>query len=383
MTPRTGIKPTRLEKLGLILFGLLSVCVAAEVALRVAGYQPPEILTPAIGRTYRIQPNGEFVYRGYLEGMFSDFATPVKLNSLGFHDVEHRHERATPQTFRLMAIGDSFVAALSCPLETTFFRRLEAKLKKEDPLSRGDYEVIACGQGNQAQEKEAKYVATLAPVFKPDAVLLLFFVGNDFLENSPTTFKNAARFAAVHRRIVAPRKIAFFRNAFRLPRSRLNGLLAETLTSLYARHLYWFTDAVQRSDLIAPDLGAYRVPLDSDWQQAYAQTGELLARLKGECAAAGAPLLVAGLSGPQTLAADPSPPNASDGRPGFDPTQPTRWLADWCRANDVPFVLLDPALRAAGTGRVFWRHDGHLNPYGNAVIVDPIYDLIVSHMRTR
>ena len=63
--------------------------------------------------------------------------------------------------------------------------------------------------------------------------------------------------------------------------------------------------------------------------------------------------------------------------------QPARWLASWCKTNDVPFVPLEPALHAAGQRKVFWRHDGHLNPYGNEVIVDPIYDLVVSQSRKK
>ncbi len=78
-----------------------------EVGLRVVGYRPPDLLTAEARKTYRIAPHGDFVYRGYLEGMFSDFANPVKLNSLAFHDVEHAHARATPDTYRLIALVGS------------------------------------------------------------------------------------------------------------------------------------------------------------------------------------------------------------------------------------------------------------------------------------
>ena len=247
-------------KLALLLFSLVVVCGIAEIGLRLIGYRPPEVLTAGIRRTYRVEPNGEFVYRGYLDGMFSDFATPVKLNGRAFHDVEHKPERANPNAFRLMVIGDSYVAALSCPLETTFFRRLEAKLKKENPLGRGDYEVIACGRGNQAQEKEMHYVAQLAPVYAPDAILLLFFCGNDVMENWPPTFKDAGRFAEMYKKVVAPAKLAFFNKVFAFRHSRLNGLVGEALTTFYANHLHWFTGDLKKEDLISPELGVYRVP---------------------------------------------------------------------------------------------------------------------------
>lgn len=174
MTPAPPSR-SRLARLALFLFSLLGTLAFIEVGLRIVGYRPPEILTADARKTYKIVPNGEFVYRGYLEGMFSDFATPVKLNSLAFHDVEHAPERGTPDTYRLMVVGDSYVAALSCPLETTFYRRLEAKFRAEKPAGRGGYEVLAFGQGNQAQEKELGYIEHFAPIYRPDAILLLFF----------------------------------------------------------------------------------------------------------------------------------------------------------------------------------------------------------------
>jgi hypothetical protein len=365
-------------RLGLLVFGLIVVALLGEIGLRVIGYRPPEVLTTDIRNTYRIEPNGEFVYRGYLEGMFSDFSTPVKLNSLGFHDVEHRPERAATNTFRVMVVGDSYVAALSCPLETTFHRRLEARLNQEDPLGRGSYEVIAFGQGNQGQEKEIRYVTEYGPIYRPDRVLLLFFCGNDIMENSTDTFEAAARFARRYKTEVAPQKLAFFDRVFFFRRSRLNGLVAEAATTYYAGHLYRFVEGLTEADLVSPELGVYRFPPSPEWQRAYERTGLLLTHLVAECSALGAPLLVAGLSGPQAIG-DLGQEHLNKGGEGLDPLQPARWLADWCEAHDVPYVALEPALAAAGRRNVFWRHDGHLNPRGNEAIVDPIYRLVTGH----
>jgi len=364
---------------GLVLFSFLFVFLLGEVGLRIIGYRPPEILTPDIRKTYNLNPNGEFIYRGYIEGMFSDFATPVKMNSQGFHDVEHQAERSNRNTFRLMVIGDSYVAALSCPLEMTFFRQIEAKLKQENPLGRDDYEVIACGKGNQAQEKETKYVTGLAPVYKPDMILLLFFTGNDIMENWPETFKDAGRFATVYKTIIAPKKITFFNHIFVFRHSRFNGFVAELLTSFYANHLYWFTQELKKEEIVSPELGVYRVPLTPVWQRAYQRSAELLSQLKIECARNGAPLLIAGLSGPQAIGDLGQQQLMSGGDSDIDPMQPARWLADWCKDNDVPFLPLEPALSSAGKRNVYWRHDGHLNPYGNQIISDPIYKFVVDH----
>ena len=372
-------KPSWKAKFGLLLFGLALAALAGELALRLVGYHPPAILTAGIKAAYRIEPNGEFTYRGYLTGMFSDFATRVKLNSRAFHDVEHPDQRAVPDTFRLLVIGDSYVADLSCPLETTFYRLLEARLQHANPLSRPGYEVIACGQGNQGEEKELRYITELGPVYQPNATLLLFFCGNDIMENWPETFLKAGRFGRLYQTRIAPRKVAFYRRLFVCPHSRLNGLFAEAVTTFYADHLDWFEPELKPGDLVSPELGVYHVPLDPVWQAAYARTAELLAQMKTECDKIHAPLLVAGLSGPQAIG-DVAEQEMMSGNPaGLDPKQPATWLETWCRSNAVPYLSLDPALADAGWRKVFWRHDGHLNRYGNEVIVNPLYDFVVAH----
>jgi hypothetical protein len=370
-------------KLGLLLFSFLLVCFLGELGLRIIGYHPPDILTAAVRETYNLNPNGEFIYRGYIEGMFSDFANPVKMNSKNFHDVEHQIERPNKNTFRLMVIGDSYVAALSCPLERTFFRRLEVKLKKENPLGRDDYEVIACGQGNQAQEKETKYVTDFAPIYKPDMVLLLFFGGNDIMENLPETFREAQHFAAAYKTDIAPKKIRFFNHVFIFRQSRFNGFIAELLTSFYAEHLYWFTPELKKDKIASPELGVYHLPLAPVWQKAYQRTAELLLQLKIECAKNGAPLLIAGLSGPQAIGDLNYQQMMASSATTLDPMQPSHWLATWCKENNVPYIGLEPVLSSAGKKKVFWRHDGHLNPYGNEVIVDPIYRLVTEQISKR
>lgn len=368
-------------RLGLLAIGFVLALAAAEAGLRLVGYKPPQVLTPADRKQYRIEPGAAFVYRGYLDGMFSDFATPVKLNSLGFHDVEHPAQRATTNTFRLMVVGDSYVAALSCPLETAFFRRLEQRLNEEDPFGCGAYEVLAFGQGNQGQERETAYVKRWGPEFRPDAVLLLFFCGNDFMENSAETFSEAGRFATTYKKTVAPRKLAFFDKVYVCRWSRLNGLVAAGATTWYARHLHWFTDSLKEEQLVSPELGVYRVPLAPEWQRAYERTAGLLSGLKAEVAKLGVPLLVAGLSGPQAIGDLGLSRMMSGGGEGLDAMQPARWLASWCATNGVPHAGLEASLAAAGKRNVFWPHDGHLNPRGNEAVSGPIYDLVVRHAR--
>ena len=158
---------------------------------------------------YRIEPNATFTYYGYLPGEVEDFADPVRLNALGFHDRDYAPERPTPSTYRIMVLGDSYVAAWEVPLEQTFHKRLEARLEKADPLGRGSYQVIAFGQGRSAQEREIEWMRQYAPIYRPDMIVYLFFCGNDFMENDAETFEEASSFGLRYIHKVAARKITF------------------------------------------------------------------------------------------------------------------------------------------------------------------------------
>ena len=125
-------------------------------------------------------------------------------------------------------LGDSYVAAWEVPVAETFHKLLEARLTKEDPLQRASYQVIAFGQGRTAQEAEIQWLRKYGPLFRPDMVVLLFFCGNDFMENDETTFAAASRFGKRYIADVAPRKIQLYQRLLWFPRSRLNGLLART-----------------------------------------------------------------------------------------------------------------------------------------------------------
>jgi hypothetical protein len=327
---------------------------------------------------YRIEPNAAFTYYGYLPGAIEDFANPVRLNALGFHDRDYAPQRPTPSTYRIMVLGDSYVAAWEVPLEQTFHKRLEARLEKEDPLGRGSYQVIAFGQGRSAQEKEIEWMRQYAPIYRPDMILYLFFCGNDFMENDRETFDEASRFGQRYIRKVAPRKIAFFRKLLLFPDLRLNGLVAEAATEHYVEHLDRFDPSVTRADLESPELGIYENPLAPKWAAALERTGKLLDVARKETHQLHARFVLASLSGPQAIG-EPSarilPAQSND--PRFDYGRGDRWISDWAERHHVSHIELGPPLAKIGRRRVFWRHDQHLNPEGHAVVAGLLYDVLL------
>jgi hypothetical protein len=360
------------------IIGLVVTALALELGLRFAGYRRPVLLEDSLRYAYSIAPNAAFTYYGYLPGAVEDFANPVKLNALGFHDRDYPAERPSPTTYRIMVLGDSYVAAWEVPLEATFHKRLEARLEKEDPLGRGSYQVIAFGQGRSAQEQEIEWMRRYAPIYRPDMIVLLFFCGNDFMENDPVTFGQASSFGTRYIHEVAPRKIKFFRKLMLFPELRLNGLVAEAAAEYYVTHLDRFDRAISRADLQSPELGIYENPLPPQWAAAFERTAKLLDVARRETSRFHARFVLASLSGPQVIGELGERllwAESSDSR--FDYGRGDRWIRDWAERHLVPHVELGPPLAKIGRRKVFWRHDQHLNPEGHAVVAGLLYDVLL------
>lgn len=351
-----------------------------EIVLRAAGYRPPVLIDSSVKGTYDFSPGATFTYVGYRPGSPEEFRTPIRMNALGFRDRDYPAQRPRPGTFRVLVLGDSYVAAMEVGERQAFHKLLEERLNAADPLGRGSYEVIALGQGNRAQAAQLGWLREYGPRYTPDLVLLVFFCGNDVMENSRATFERARRYATFQLKVVAPRKLAFYRRLFRFRGSRLNGFVAERATALYASRMYLFHDDVTREQLQSPDAGVYDVPPRPEWLEAWRTTAGLLGQIRDESARQGATFALAVISGPQVIAEE-SQERLRRGGAGIDLQQPERWVVDWAAANGVSALSLGPALRAADPGKVFWRHDAHLTPFGHQVAADALYPYIVDLAR--
>jgi len=366
-----------LAGLGLAAGAVLVILGLGEAALRIAGYRPPELVPPAVKGTYRFEPGGSFTYLGYRPGSPVEFRTPIVLNRLGFHDRDYPSARPSDRTYRVLVLGDSYVAAMEVETRETFHKLLEARLNAENPLGRGSYEVIAFGLGNRAQEAELGWLRRYGPDYRPDLVLLVFFCGNDIMENSPATYRAAQAYAAFYQKVVAPRKLALYDRLFFLRRSRLSGFIAERAATFYSGHLHLFHGDVTQAQLFGPDAEVYRVPPAPDWLEAWRITAGLLGEVRAESERQGASFALAVISGPQVIGEASQERLWSNRAAGMDFEQPEKWVAGWCADQKVPCLSLGKAFRAAGRERVFWRYDAHLTPFGHEVAADALYPFLV------
>jgi hypothetical protein len=126
---------------------------------------------PVLG--WVLKPNLSFVDR------ISGEDIQVHYNSKGFHDLEHAFKNEQ-RKFRIVVLGDSFMEAYSVRLDQAFSRLLEQLAR-----NRGiDIEVINLGVGGYGTLQEYLMFQQIGKEYRPDIVLLAFFLGNDVRNNS-------------------------------------------------------------------------------------------------------------------------------------------------------------------------------------------------------
>lgn len=134
---------------------------------------------PAAGPCLVRHPDGRLVGRPGCSGRYlhREFAgVEVEINSLGLRDGL---DEATPTAAgdrSVVVLGDSFAFGLGVALEETFHERLERALAAE--LGR-PVRVYGAGMPGGGVIDERRMLEQIAPVARPDVVVLALFEGND------------------------------------------------------------------------------------------------------------------------------------------------------------------------------------------------------------
>jgi hypothetical protein len=93
-------------------------------------------------------------------------------NSEGFRDYEHEIVKSN-NTFRIVALGDSFTEGAWVPINDTWPKKLEKKLNQLNFSKR--FEVLNFGRGGAGTLEEVKLFEEKGLKYNPDMVILLFY----------------------------------------------------------------------------------------------------------------------------------------------------------------------------------------------------------------
>lgn len=172
---KTAPRRTWRRRLFAVLFGFVFAVVLAEIALRVIGYSSPPFLRthPVYGAAFK--PGVEGWFR--LEGKAWN-----SINSHGFNGPEWTTAKPA-NTFRIVILGDSFVAAQQVEQNESFCQRLQQDLHASGKLGQRQVEVLNCGCNGYGTAQELLVWREQARHFEADLVLLAFLPANDLNDN--------------------------------------------------------------------------------------------------------------------------------------------------------------------------------------------------------
>jgi len=277
-------------------------------------------------------------------------------NSQGFRDVDHEFTKPA-NTFRIVALGDSFTYGVGAPFEKTFLSVLEKKLNLEDREQK--IEIINLGVPRYWTEPERLVLEHIGAKYKPDYVLLTF-IANDVV-NTYLGFHGIK----VSQGYLISREAERFgefgmwlylhSHAARILFSNLSQLtLEDSEAPFYPRG---YSNAVMKAnDVHEPDWQK----VESEFLKISAITEKLGARLG--------------------IVYIPEKP----AHWGFA-SYPSERLKKWSREHNADFFDTRLALRSEykDNNNIYWKYDSHLRPKGYKIVAETIFSQLKDQLIAR
>ncbi len=380
------------------LLALVSVCITLFFLEIVARFLPPPHnadLGKIFACHHRLGWTGAPNFQGVLED--PNFRQELTFNSLGMHDTEHTPEKA-PNTFRILMLGDSFVHAVQVSEASTAHQILEDYLNERTQTSQLYFEVISSGVVNWGTNQQLIYYREQGRRFQPDLVLLMFFIGNDFLDNLPGNAMTVQGFNCYTPYLVLcdgelnPNPLTYAPGISHLQNncSPARRILINSLGKLYQySRLYQQIEPLivakrprQQFGRAYPTSYAalYLANDEVELAQAWQTTQAIIVQLQREVEADGAQFAVAIISPEIIVRLGALSPAEQEifltDNPTFVEAQlnrPNQALAEFLNSQNVPFIDLTPPMieyLAANGMPLYLLGEGHWNAEGNRVVAD-------------
>lgn len=364
--------------------------LALEVGFRVFGPFLPGEYSLGVEREYdpvlgwRHVPN----FRGGFRT--SEFSVQVTINSRGLRDEEIPYDRP-PGGLRVLALGDSFLAATHVPLEQAMAEQLQGLLRARLAPRPGD--VVNAGVSGYGQAQEYVYLDTEGYKYAPDVVLVVVFLGNDLADNIRGSdgrwLRPLFELDGDDRllQVQAPTRPPFRRPPWDelLLRSSLayNFLRSGVLDKLDQPA----EQAGETGRDIDPDPGSefqvYERAPSAKMRRAWEVTEALLAAIVRRAESVGARTMIVGA--PSFRQLDPAAFDARLAERGLDPRRydaeaPDRRLGEAAARKNLAYLDLLPVFRRAAEGgeTVFYPKNTHWAPAGQRIAARAVDDFLLS-----
>ena len=281
----------------------------------------------------------------------------LRTNSLGLRD-DQEYGVKTDQSFRILALGDSFTWGQGVTFEETWLHLLELRLNDGHPRKR--IELIKAGVPGYGTRDELNYLRNYGLKLQPDLVLLAF-IGEDMLNNgapwpehfvppAPPTFGSVLRARS-------PEQLEWrLRHA-----SHLYNLLIPLASRGWMGR--WFTERKAADSFV---LRSY----PAKWVRLWETTEGFLNDMHDSLQEAGIPLVIVVI--PQRLQILVDQFKLDPLR--FEPDKPYALVKNFANDRGLPVFDLLPSFRVASMkSELYFPVDGHPNASGTRVIAENVW----------
>jgi len=307
-------------------------------------------------------------------------------NALGLRDQPREIEKQ-PGTYRVLLLGDSFVAGAQVPVDRSVSSVTQHRLAGRA------IEIWNCGVTGYSTAQELLFLRHVARDWQPDLVVLAFFAANDVADNvAPlaTSLRNRPFFLLRGDSLVLDREqlhpdrgpVAWLRT-----NSRAFGWVTTQIRTVRQRMVERRNVRTEGGD-VPPALMIYAEQPDSLWESAWRLTERLILEVRDEARRMGADFALLSIpSGAQVHA------EARANRPGWERwgelpglslEAPERRLAALAAAESLRYVpLLDDfraeAVRTGAPLYVNWSR--HWNERGHALAAGALDRAVIQRER--
>ncbi len=338
----------------------------AEVATRLLADVEVPLLAPHPRVGLTLLPN----HRGAVYNQESERYVPITTNGLGFRGRDLPPIPAAGVR-RIAVIGDSFIAALACEDEETLVVQLERRLRDSHPDVR--WEVMNFGVSASSTAQELVLYREVVADYAPDLVIVAFFVGNDFQDNSEV-LSNSQR---IQMRLDASG--ALVERSPSSERKRLNAWLNRN-----SRFYVWQKEATRGLRISGPAAQVYRTDPDPVLTEAWQLTARIIEAFAQDVRRDGSEFLLVLLPTGEQIYDDMWEERAvleeDVAGAAIDRNHPDRKLREIADGASIPVLAMTEAFRTAADqagGRratetassdlLHFHGYGHFTPRGNAV----------------
>jgi hypothetical protein len=383
--PRFRLSVTILARLLAVLFSIAVPVLLLEAGFRLFGpFLPGDYMLgierefdPVLG--WRHRPN-------FVGGVrTSEFAVRFAINSHGLRDEEISYE-SPPGEYRVLALGDSFLAGAHVSFDQLMTKQLQGMLQQTLPS--GSAEVVNAGVAGYGTAQEYLYFDREGYKYSPDLIMVVVFLGNDLMDNirsSEGRWERPAFEVDGDGRLVQtdqPARDPARRAGWDDYLLRYSTVYNFVQSGVFRKLDQGSENTGEGGREVGQDFQIYERRPSAKLRRSWEVTQALLGAIARRGRELGAHTIVVG--GPSYRQLDPARFQQMLVEEGVDPSRydvelPSRLLGEAAAREGLPYLDLLPALRAgaaSGAGDMFYPHNTHWAPAGQRVVAQTIASFI-------